>query len=305
MPSTGNTNSNTKIAATPATATDLIRQACAESLRALKKYRAAVLRIEEEPIHQMRVGTRRLRAILTIFSGIMDAQWAGELAAELRWLAHSLGTVRDYDILRERLRAAAHDDDRQTLGKLHRILAQRHREAQDALKESLKSERYIALVERLRIGSLSPETTIQAGEPPLIILLPMISGAWNKISRAANKLRQNDAPEKFHRVRKMAKRLRYATESVIQNLDKDNQGDATKFVKRMKEIQDTLGEHQDAVVAAKTVELIIEKSESSPFTEAARRLIATENKAAKKSRKDFLKNWKNASDPKIRKWMKQ
>jgi len=303
MPPTGNRNSNTKIAA--ATATDIIRQSCSESLRALKKYRPAVLRLEEEPIHQMRVGTRKLRAILTLFKTLMDPQWADELATELRWLAHSLGSVRDYDILRARLRAAARPDDRQTLGKLHRILAKRHREAQDALKESLNSERYYALLEKLRIGSLSPETTIQAGEPPLKILLPLIFSAWNKLSRAANKLRQNDAPEKFHRVRKMAKRLRYATESILPNLYINDQTDAEKFIKRMKEIQDTLGEHQDTEVAAKTVELIIENSESYPFTEAARRLISTENKAAKKARKDSLKNWKNASDPKIRKWMKQ
>jgi CHAD domain-containing protein len=229
----------------------------------------------------------------------------------LRWLAHLLGSVRDYDILRERLRVAAAPGDRQTLGKLHRILAHRHREAQEALVESLKSDRYYSLIERLRIGSLSPETTLQASEPPLIVLLPLLSVAWNKLSRAANKLNRGDAPTKFHRVRKMAKRLRYATESVRTYLESKDRENSATFIKRIKALQDILGEHQDAVVAAETVEYIIDNSSSttnqkqtpSRFEAAALKLVSNQTRAAKKARKDFRKIWKKTNDPKVRRWM--
>src|SRR5580704_18299376 len=90
-------------------ATELVQSGCAESLAALNEYSPRAVRFQAEPIHQMRIGTRRLRAILHIFADIMDAQWASELEAELRWLAHLLGAVRDLDVLRVRLRESGRD----------------------------------------------------------------------------------------------------------------------------------------------------------------------------------------------------
>jgi inorganic triphosphatase YgiF len=58
---------------------------------------------------------------------------------------------------------------------------------------------------------------------------------WRK---AAKRLDESSSPEAFHDVRKKGKRLRYTLESV------------QKLVKPLKALQDDLGDHQDAVVAA-------------------------------------------------------
>jgi CHAD domain-containing protein len=289
----------------PQTAMDLVRNCCAESLAGLKKYRAASLRLEAEPIHQMRVATRKLRAVLRIFHDLMDKQWADELSAELRWVAHLLGPVRDLDILRERLKNAARPQDRQTLRPIQRLLGERHHDAQAAMKEGLKSERYSELVERLRIGSLSPEMTLEAGEPPSEIMLPMILNAWKKLARTANKLQPEDAPVKYHHVRKMAKRVRYATELLMMNLAVSDRENAEQFIKCLKKLQDTLGEHQDAVVAAKTVSIILDaKAQTASTTNAAKRLITSQEKAAKSARRKLSKVWKAVNDSKNQEWMK-
>ena len=281
----------------PQTIIDLIRNCCTDSLKGLKKHRAASLRLEAEPVHQMRVATRRLRAVLRIFHDLMDAQWADELSAELRWLAHLLGPVRDLDVLRECLHNATKPQDRRTLGPIQRLLGKRHHDAQAAMKEGLKSERYSELVERLRIGSLAPEMTLEAGEPPSEILPPMISNAWKKLAGAANKLQPKSAPIKYHSVRKMAKRVRYATEALMPNLTTSGRKDAEQFIKRLKKLQDTLGELQDAIVAAKTVSIILDaKAQTTPATNAAKRLIAFQEKAAKDARKKFPKVWKAVKD---------
>jgi CHAD domain-containing protein len=294
----------------PRTVIDLMQSVCADSLARLRKHRARSLKLEAEPVHQMRVATRRLRASLRIFYSLMDAQWADELEQELRWLAHLLGNVRDLDVLRERLREAANPEDRRTLAPLQRLLGKRHRDAQTAMLEGLKSERYTELIERLRIGSHAPEMSIESGEPPLEILLPQITDAWKTLARAANKLSPNDASIKYHRVRKMAKRVRYATDALLPNVaheDSSQCEDTEQFIKRIKKLQDSLGELQDAVVAEKTVSIILDSkllAKHDRLEAAAKRLIASQKKAAKKAVRKFPKAWKAASDPKHRKWMK-
>ena len=64
---------------------------------------------EVEPLHQMRVGTRRLRSDLRTFRPLLDKDWAESLRAELKWLGSSLGAVRDLDVLLERLRREGDD----------------------------------------------------------------------------------------------------------------------------------------------------------------------------------------------------
>ena len=196
---------------------DLVQSGCAESLTALNDYHARAVRFQAEPIHQMRIGTRRLRAILHIFADLMDAQWASELEAELRWLADLLGTVRDLDVLRIRLRESGSDKKhfsqmRNGLRSVERVLATRYRDAKAAMLEGLQSERYRALLERLHSGQLAPQLTLEANGPVLEVLQPRLNLSWKKLSRAAEKLKQSDDAPEYHRVRKMAKRIRYATE---------------------------------------------------------------------------------------------
>lgn len=55
--------------------------------------------VPPEAVHQLRIATRRLRALIDIFSPWLKPRWRRQLAAELRWLGHSMGPVRDADVL--------------------------------------------------------------------------------------------------------------------------------------------------------------------------------------------------------------
>ncbi|MGH7181188.1 MAG: CHAD domain-containing protein, partial [Nitrospiraceae bacterium] len=50
---------------------------------------------EPESLHQMRVATRQLRAILRAAGPLLVPEWADSLQNELRWLGQLLGPVRD------------------------------------------------------------------------------------------------------------------------------------------------------------------------------------------------------------------
>jgi CHAD domain-containing protein len=297
------------------TAADLIAQSCRETLAAIRKYRAASLRLEVEPVHQMRVGARRLRAILTLFRDVMDEQWATELENELRWLVHVLGTVRDLDVLRARLRDSAKKlfekekitaIERRSLTKLHLMLGTRHSEAQTAMIEGLKSERYRMLIARLQLSTHSPQLALEAGGPAMRTVAPFLQTAWKKLSRDASKLRREEDALKFHSLRKMGKRLRYASEAVQSELDDTDRDNSDRFIKALKKLQDTLGELQDAHVASETLLQMMETSGdgSQTYRSALRRLLKSEIASEKKARRKFQKRWDATAKPSYRKWLK-
>lgn len=105
-------------------------------------------------VHDMRVAARRLRATLRSFRPVLDADRTEPVRAELRWLAHRLGAVRDSDVLGERLDTAVHAEPPElVLGPVAAMTRSRlaaadvpHRER---LVVALDSPRYAALLDTL------------------------------------------------------------------------------------------------------------------------------------------------------------
>ncbi|VVE44498.1 CHAD domain-containing protein [Pandoraea communis] len=54
---------------------------------------------DPEVIHQLRIATRRLRALIDVFSPWLKPRWHRRLKAELRWLGEAMGPARDADVL--------------------------------------------------------------------------------------------------------------------------------------------------------------------------------------------------------------
>lgn len=55
--------------------------------------------VDAEAIHQLRIATRRLRALIDVFSPWLKPRWHRRLKGELRWLGQSMGPTRDADVL--------------------------------------------------------------------------------------------------------------------------------------------------------------------------------------------------------------
>src|SRR5947207_1746849 len=58
---------------------------------------------DPEAVHQARVATRRLRAVLRVFSDVLPAEIL-ELPPELQWFTKQAGPLRDIDVQLARLR---------------------------------------------------------------------------------------------------------------------------------------------------------------------------------------------------------
>jgi triphosphatase len=109
----------------------------------------------------------------------------------------------------------------------------------------LASERYVQVLasadQLLRIGSLTDASGQVEVEAPELIERP-----YRKLRKVGDKLDERSAATELHAARIRAKRLRYAVEFVADVYGRP----AHRFVRRVTELQDLLGKHQDAHVAA-------------------------------------------------------
>ncbi len=195
-----------------------VRSALAADLVRLRQNEPAARRFDPEGVHQLRAAVRRLRSDLRTFRPLLDRDWAAEPAARLRDLADTLGAVRDLDVLQVRLERDAIDLPVGVLGPLRETFDRRRAEACAALASHLDSAAYRDLVAWLDQAARDPRLHPAADAPCRSTLPALAAAAWRKLRRAVRRLRR-DAPEaRFHRVRILAKRARYAAEAVAPSL---------------------------------------------------------------------------------------
>jgi CHAD domain-containing protein len=265
-------------------------------------------RAEGEGIHRLRTSTRRLRSELHAFRDLVDPRWRESLERELKWLAGLLGGVRDLDVVLARLRKAAStpdDRDARALTRLFRSLEARHGVAAKDLQSAMRSERYRALQETLKQAIEQPVLLDAAWEPCRTALPPLAIAAWNKLKNCARELRPSDPDEEFHEVRKRAKRARYTAELIAPVLHHRSARSAARFIRLTTQVQNTLGEHQDAIVAGQAIDRQLAEHPDDPgFVEAASQLLETQKAAAQTARTAFFTVWDKLDRKKSRRWMK-
>jgi CHAD domain-containing protein len=255
---------------------------------------------EAEPLHQMRVATRRLRSDLRTFKPLLDQAWTDATRAELQWLGELLGAVRDTDVLLERFRLSA-PDLAVKLEPIYKVLEGERERAFSRLEKALADARYIELLERLdEVGSCPPLT----GEAQRLCsetLPPLVLQAWKKARKRADSRGSDASDEDLHKLRIHTKRARYAAEAAADAL-----GDrrVVKFADRAADVQDTLGELQDAVMAKATIERLVTGERRPEVALAAGRLLEREMAAAAKARRGWTRSWSKLDDKKLVAWMK-
>jgi inorganic triphosphatase YgiF len=251
-----------------------VRAAIAAGAMRLTQFDPGTRLGEAEPLHQMRVASRRLRSDLRTFASLVDQAWASELSDELEWLGSALGAVRDLDVQIAELEALA-GDLRPDLGPLFDALETRRDQARELLMEALRGGRYTALLDRLVDASHSPALTVEAEAPIATVLPPLLWGAWRRLARSARAVTPDDPDESYHAVRILAKRARYAAEAIGPMLEGGGRRELA-FAVSASRMQDLLGSLQDAVVGANLIHERAAISRDPRFSMAAGRLYERE-----------------------------
>jgi CHAD domain-containing protein len=282
-----------------------VRAAIADALVRIIRHDPGTRLGDEEALHQLRVGVRRLRSDLRTVRSLLSPDWAPGLDAELKRLAGMLGTVRDLDVLLIHMEST-HGDLMAPLEPMLADLRDRHAAARSALLDELRSDQYAQLLERLVVLARDPDLSEAGFEPAGVVLPGLAAKSWRRLERRVDALddaeRASDA--ELHRVRIAAKRARYAAELAARCVAPEQAEDAHRFAEDLGELQDLLGRHQDAVVAVSETHAAASAHEGDlALIVAAGRVIERELQAARRERRRFPELWRSLSRPRRRRWM--
>ncbi|MGB7417462.1 MAG: CHAD domain-containing protein, partial [Thermosynechococcaceae cyanobacterium] len=246
---------------------DCAYQAIHKHFKKSVKYKADVLKDRDpEPLHQMRVGMRRLRTALQVFAPAIHGPIS---VRQVTKIAKALGQVRDLDVLYIWFQQYMHQSALTPADALElQLLLQRlqqHRGGQFHLIEKLlKGKPYRAFVNAIQAWLQEPQYKSLAQLPIQMVLpdllLPLISDlllhpAWMAaVTEQSGKvvplkiadcetLKQNfDQWEPLlHDLRKQMKRVRYQTEFFLDFYGEDFKRQTEEF----RLLQDQLGLLQD------------------------------------------------------------
>jgi CHAD domain-containing protein len=295
----------------PSSAAGVVLDYVAEQAENLKALDPAVRRDEPDAVHQMRVTTRRLRSTFQSFGKILRAADTKHLAGELRWLGHVLGDARDHEVLSERIEAELHQAPVELVmgpvqARVREHFAPLAAQSRAAVLEALDSPRYFALLDELDQILADPPLGPDAGLPVQQALSQAVARTYR---RTAKRMRQagrahsgEPANVALHAARRAAKRARYAAEAVTPVYGKQ----AKRFGKQMKKVQSSLGTHQDAVIARNTLREIGVRAHLEGENAFTFGLLHEHNSTAvRDSERRGWHDWKRASKPKYRKWLKK
>jgi CHAD domain-containing protein len=279
-----------------ATAADAVRRATAGSVVRLIRYDALV-RLDRDPehLHQARVATRRLRSDLRTFRTLIDPVWATGLRDELGWLGGVLGAVRDRDVLLDRMRwrldGLTETSRRRAAGILSTLQADRD-EAYADLLEALRGSRYLDLLDGLIDAAnrplVLPEADLHARDVlPGLVRRPLVA-----LRRQVKAAEGRPSDDELHEVRIRVKRVRYAAEAIAPVVGRR----ARTFGRTATTLQEVLGDHQDAVLAAAWLRAWALTCRSVPAAFTAGELAGRELVAAEEARARWRKAWRALED---------
>ncbi len=211
----------------------------------------------EEPVHQMRVATRRLRAALKLFGRAAGCPSVDAAQDGLRALAGALGAARDWDVFLAGLGAdvaRAFPDERAVAAMLR--AARRQRQAgYAALAETLEGPGFRGLCLLLdEIAVTRPWQVWNGADPVAAASLHADVAAFGRAAldrrlravRHAGRGFSRRSTAELHALRIQCKRLRYACELFAPCFPGAG---AARFMRRLAALQERLGVLNDGATA--------------------------------------------------------
>lgn len=240
--------------ASAADAFQVIARAC---LLELVSHTKAVLAGDCEALHRMRIGLRRLRTVMSVFSEMIDDDESSHVKKEVRRLAQILGPARDADVLIADivgpLRGSAHSQA--SAAPVARVLRHERAEAYRKVAAALRSTRFHRFVsstsrwiERGRwVRSRSPSVRTRRDRPGTGHAAAELRRCRRRLVRSGKTLKSLDGP-RLHKVRIRGKRLRYAVEFFAPLFPgPKSERRRRKTLSALEDLQDALGDLNDAV----------------------------------------------------------
>jgi CHAD domain-containing protein len=224
----------------------------------------AVAGASPEPVHQMRVATRRLRSAVSLFKRAVRSPELDSVKPALKTLGRVLGPARDWDVFtsgtgHEVAEVLAEDE------RVIRLLAtaeKRRRAGYAALSAHLASPEFRRLGLQLAMLAAgrpweelpaAAESDGDADRQANVLAMPLRDFAAHALTRRHDAVLDTGEditplpPKELHQLRIRAKRLRYAAEFFAPLFPSR---DTRRFIRRVTVLQERLGHLNDSAVAS-------------------------------------------------------
>ena len=204
-----------------------------------------------DALHDARASARRLRSVLAVYSPLFVTGATRSLRGGLQEFGAVLGRARDLEVLRARLDGQLIDEPEEYAAAARSRLDDEFARALPAaladVAELIRTPEYLQLLRDLDAFIATPPFSRRAGKPATTELGTHVTTAWRSLaSLVGQALADPFGSPVLHDVRKGAKALRYAAEAAGVTLGEN----MVVFAAAIEEIQEVLGEHQDALSAA-------------------------------------------------------
>jgi triphosphatase len=237
---------------------DAFRLVASSCVKQIIVNKPALLAGNPEGLHQMRVGLRRLRAAISLFSDILEERETEAIKSKLKWLTEELGPAREFQVFLTGVVEPARRHHRQLIGmrRLSHDLAEQRRLSEERAHNAVRSERFrrllLTLAAWLEIGGWRhPRADLlrERGDAPIAVsAAAQLRRLAKKIRKKGRRLAKLDRYRR-HKLRIQVKKLRYASE-FFETVFPGKKSSKLHggFVSALEDIQERLGDLNDIVM---------------------------------------------------------
>jgi len=214
-------------------------------------WQGTVDQTDPEFLHDLRIAIRRTRTILAEAKAVLPAAVLEPARDGFAWLAELTGPPRDLDVYLlewSRYTDPLGADVAPSIEPVRALLERRRADGHHELERALRSEHAAELMNGWRAWLSQPlggDLPPRAGRPVGRLVAKRIARAHRILIERGRLIGPDSPAEQVHDLRKDAKKLRYLLECFGSLLPKRAR---KAYVRRLKALQDNLGEHQDAEV---------------------------------------------------------
>ena len=236
-------------------------------LRAIKlNEQGTISDIDSEFLHDFRVAIRRTRVALNQVKNIFPEDRLFRFKEFFSWLGKITGETRDLDVYLsnfEQYKKKLPGTVRQSINPLQHFLALKKQKSHKQLAKKLRSSKYLTrLAEWEEFLASIPSNNVSEAETKLTVKELSDKRIWKTYKQAIRQggaIDRHSPPEALHQLRKTCKKLRYLME-FFQALYPEH--GMEKLIKRLKQLQDVLGDYQDYAVQQERLQQFSEEMQA-------------------------------------------
>lgn len=238
---------------------------------------------DAEALHQVRIGLRRLKTALSLFSALCTDTQTQTIKAEIRWFAELLGPARDLDVFLSEVMLPLREQYRDEPGlvSLQRTYSAQRTKLYDRISQAANSVRFRSLVLETAAWIETGRWAVTQSEQAIALRdRPIDDFAEEELTRRRKKVKKKGdgiaalTPDERHALRIHVKKLRYAAEFFL-SLFPGKKKSKRAFLTSLKNLQTALGDVNDiAVRTGLKAEIISEKKTRADVQKLQHRAFA-------------------------------